>query len=255
MLLDLLIDQHINAILAAQEAAAAREAFLFTVLLSVLALGINLLISRKTGLYARGILTTVVVFMFGIFALWAVDASAQLIRLSGIVLIGLSMWLVYQGNEMAKLKESAPSQAEAPKPLTATEKLAEATELRRAVEASDVDAVKRLLEAGADPNQRTPKRPAPLQRAVRAGDTFVVTALLAAGADPNVRNTSSATPLHVAAERGDSSIVTALLDAGGDPTLPDMAGQTPLSLWQGDQDDTYRRLQHCAAERDARSPA
>ncbi len=97
------------------------------------------------------------------------------------------------------------------------------------------DAVRALLDLGADPNLAT--RPAgftPLHSAVAddngAAPKEIVRMLLDAGADPNARSASGGTPLHTAAFTGDVVMVRTLLAAGGSPVVEDEKGRTPLDL-------------------------
>ena len=105
------------------------------------------------------------------------------------------------------------------------------TPLHDAAFAGDVETVKALLAAGADPNARDVGGRTPLHGAVwppKTAAPAVVGALLEAGADPNARDVDGRTPLHLAAGFNDNpAVVGALLDAGADPGAgPD--GFTPL---------------------------
>lgn len=97
------------------------------------------------------------------------------------------------------------------------------------------DVVAALLAAGADPAraERAGERPADLQRtplgaAARQGDPEVVRRLLAAGAPVDLAPPGDATPLMNAAERGHRDAVEALLDAGADPKAVVQGDGTPL---------------------------
>ena len=93
-----------------------------------------------------------------------------------------------------------------------------------------VEAVKVLLESGADVNLRGPSRFAntALDAAVAGDHADVVRVLLAAHGDPNIRSEGSYTPLHKAAAHGNAAIVRMLLDAGADPKATRDGGHTPI---------------------------
>ncbi|HYV08674.1 MAG TPA: ankyrin repeat domain-containing protein [Thermoplasmata archaeon] len=93
-----------------------------------------------------------------------------------------------------------------------------------------VDAVKVLLEAGADVNLKPPSRfqNTAVDAAVAGDHTDVVRVLLAAGADPNVRSEASYTTLHKAAVHGNLDIVRMLVDRGADVKATRDGGHTPL---------------------------
>lgn len=80
------------------------------------------------------------------------------------------------------------------------------------------DAVRVLLDFGADVNVRGPSRFAntALDAAVAGDRADVVRILLAARGDPNARSEGNATPLHKAAAHGNLEVVRMLLDAGAD---------------------------------------
>lgn len=100
----------------------------------------------------------------------------------------------------------------------------------RLLEASidgDLDGMKRLLAAGANPNGAD-REHLPLLRAAMNGHATCVAALLAAGADPNVENNMGSTALHFAASMDRSEVVAALLAAGADPMATNFNVWTPL---------------------------
>ncbi len=92
------------------------------------------------------------------------------------------------------------------------------------------EAVKVLLESGADVNLKPPSRFAntAVDAAVAGNHAEVARILLAAGADPNVRSEGNATTLHKAAQHGNLDIVRMLLDHGADPNAIRDGGHTPV---------------------------
>ncbi|NOT45277.1 MAG: hypothetical protein HOP14_11805 [Acidobacteria bacterium] len=91
---------------------------------------------------------------------------------------------------------------------------------REASNRSTVDAVKVLLEAGADPNAWGPEQGTPLHQAVEnRAELDIIRALVAAGADLNYPNVEGLTPLQLAEKpapaRGRGAAV-----AAGDPDQP-----------------------------------
>lgn len=92
------------------------------------------------------------------------------------------------------------------------------------------DAVKVLLDSGADVNLRGPSRfqNTALDAAVAGDHADVVRILLAARGDPNVRSEGNYTALHKAALHGNVHIVRMLLDHGADPSATRDGGHTPL---------------------------
>lgn len=105
-----------------------------------------------------------------------------------------------------------------------------ASPLHEAAFQGRVDEVRRLPEAGADPNARSFTGETPLHLAALAGRADVVRLLLDKGADPNVRDSCRNTPLHAAAAYKDSELAEMLLAAGADVNARNEDGDTPLSL-------------------------
>ena len=103
-------------------------------------------------------------------------------------------------------------------------------ELLRASIRGDLDEVRALLAAGADPNTANWYGETSLHTAALYGYEAIVPLLLAAGADPNAANQYGSTPLHHAATIGYKTIVQLLLAAGANPTLRNKDGKTPFQL-------------------------
>lgn len=96
-------------------------------------------------------------------------------------------------------------------------------ELALAARDGDVDAIRRLVDAGARVDatrnfgsyEKT-ESPAPLAVAAAAGRVDAVRALVAAGADVSKRDAHSRDALEYASAYGECEVVRALLDAGAD---------------------------------------
>ena len=97
---------------------------------------------------------------------------------------------------------------------------------------SDSDlVVQKLLEAGADPNKASGGGNTPLMEAAYGGDVELVRILLKAGADPHAQNQYNETALSVACmKNGTVAVVNELLKAGADLHHKDVDGLTPLDL-------------------------
>ncbi len=95
----------------------------------------------------------------------------------------------------------------------------------------DVQAVKRLIAAGADLNAREPfGGSSPLITSVTFGHADVAKALIDAGADLNLRNNEGSTALITAAFFCRTEIVEMLLAAGADKSIRNNAGSTALEV-------------------------
>ena len=92
------------------------------------------------------------------------------------------------------------------------------------------EVVKRLLAAGADPNEvGSGNSYRPLHRAAWEDKPGICHVLLAGGADPNVKDGNGERPLHFAARRpGPGTIPKILLAKGADPNARDARARTPL---------------------------
>ena len=96
----------------------------------------------------------------------------------------------------------------------------------------DTDAVRTLLEAGADANLAQGDGLTALHLAAREGHLEVVRILINAGAETSATTRiGDYTPLHLAGGRGHADVIGALLRAGADPTaVTTSSGVTPLHL-------------------------
>lgn len=90
------------------------------------------------------------------------------------------------------------------------------------------EAVKLLLESGADPNARDSHQGTPLHQASAQGFIDVVKFLLEHKADPNAQAHDSSTALHLAVEFDKLRIARRLVKYGADITLRDSSGETPV---------------------------
>ncbi|CAE6911559.1 Kidins220 [Symbiodinium natans] len=91
----------------------------------------------------------------------------------------------------------------------------------------DIDMVKLLCKAGADP-ELGPDDNAPLHLAVREGCLRVVDYLLVKRCDVNQPDSYGVTPLQVAAEEGHEELLASLCEAGADMEATDDENVTPL---------------------------
>ncbi len=103
-----------------------------------------------------------------------------------------------------------------------------ATPLVTAVERGDLDMTELLLARGAVADGRCgcATGESPLWAAVLLEEMEIVRRLLEAGADPNRRAATGNAPIHVAAMRGREDLVALLLEHGARSDLPDRAGRT-----------------------------
>lgn len=108
----------------------------------------------------------------------------------------------------------------------------------------DSNLAKRLIEKGANPNEKTFFGHYALHEAVSAGHEEIVALLLAAGAEANVRISPGGpdtpnqwTPLHFAAYGGYAKIAEELIAKGADVSARDLWGMTPLHYAEAQKHD------------------
>jgi ankyrin repeat protein len=124
------------------------------------------------------------------------------------------------------------------------------TALAWAAARHDTEAVKLLLDAGADPRALDFEGCSPLFNAVRAMDCEAAQLLLSYGADVHQRDVYGATALHVACEKNDCpEMVEVLAAAGLNVNSIDLGGDPPLhyAIWE-DRADTVRTLLDLGAD-------
>lgn len=123
---------------------------------------------------------------------------------------------------------------------------AESRQLGRVVGHKRYEVAKKLLAAGANPNEKTPyEKYTVLHQAVKSRQMELVRALLDAGVDVNVYSGNGEAAIHQAVRARDAGFVKDLLDAGADVNLGTLGGKqrpaatnnvTPLHLAVGNDD-------------------
>lgn len=105
--------------------------------------------------------------------------------------------------------------------------------IHAAVIAGDLEAVKRIIESGADLNEKEPAGgSSPLMTACVFGKTEIAKLLIDAGVDLNVTNNDGSSALHTAAFFCRTEIVKALLNKGIDTSVVNNSGSTALQSVQ-----------------------
>lgn len=112
----------------------------------------------------------------------------------------------------------------------APERMSQRTALHFAAESGNMEIVKMLLDAKANPNAQDRTGKTPVTVAAERGKMDVLKALLAAGGDVNARDQVQGSPLLWASGLGTTETVVLLLDANANPNIQDVNGMTPL-MW------------------------
>ena len=102
--------------------------------------------------------------------------------------------------------------------------------LVEAVKRADADAVRTLLDGGADANAAEADGTTALHWAARLDSVELADLLLARGADATAANTFGVQPLWLAALNGSAPMLDRLLEAGADPETASAAGESVLMI-------------------------
>lgn len=105
------------------------------------------------------------------------------------------------------------------------------TPLLYASRRGDLEAVKALIDNGADVNLSDSMRRSPLHMAARSRSIPIIKSLIKSGADPNAANFLNELPAHYACyEENSARLVKPLVDAKSDINLPSKYGRTMLDI-------------------------
>ncbi len=177
-------------------------------------------IGKKSGLGEKLGLLKQVTDLAGGFVPGLSQANDLLGKVQTGVAVAETGRTIYQ----AARPEAAEPVAEQPSPIVSE------PPLHASADAGDADALRRLLEAGADVDERCAEGATSLMHAAARGSVETVKALLDAKAGVNARNANGVTALMTAALMGRAEAVSALLGAGADPNLKAKSGAEALSL-------------------------
>lgn len=96
---------------------------------------------------------------------------------------------------------------------------------------NQIEAVRLLIQCGADVNKKTSGfGETPLHKAVQCHNTVIIQELLSNGADANVRSNCGRTPLHVAALYNNHEAVPMLVAARANVNDKSVSDETPLMV-------------------------
>jgi hypothetical protein len=101
--------------------------------------------------------------------------------------------------------------------------------LHAAIEAGKVEAVKLLLDSGANPNIRGKNEYTPLFVASVSNQLAIAKLLIEKGADVNAKSKYNETPLILAAQYNHTDIAILLIDSGSNVAVRDYHGQSALN--------------------------
>ena len=128
-----------------------------------------------------------------------------------------------------------------------------ASPLADAVQKSDHDRIRSLLEKTSDANAAQPDGMTALHWAARNNDPDTAKLLLKAHADVSVTNRYGITPLWLACQNGNAALVELLLKAGADPNTRQIGGETVLmTAARSGSVDSVKALCHHGAEVNAK---
>lgn len=116
------------------------------------------------------------------------------------------------------------------------------TPLMIAAKADFPEAMKLLLDKGADVTRLSHYRETALHFAAHHYTVDTILILLDHGADINAPDRIGQTPLHIAAHHNRRDVVKTLVAMGADPLLKDQRGRTPDLLCQAPVQDTTRAI-------------
>ncbi len=104
------------------------------------------------------------------------------------------------------------------------------TPLGMASGSNNLEAVRALIDAGADVNKSTSNGICPLHMACEEGHLEVVKTLIDAGADVNKSTSNGICPLHMACEEGHLEVVKTLIEAGANPHAQNSLGKSVIDI-------------------------
>ena len=108
--------------------------------------------------------------------------------------------------------------------------VAQLADLHTACRNGYVATVKKILQQGADPNERSKHDLTPLHISVHYNMLHIIKILLENGADPNAKAQNGYTPLAIACSNNQVQVAQTLLQHNADPDIESNRGITPLML-------------------------